>query len=63
MPGTAGFLFLFALLSKLVISNVTVRRIRQLFKLVQLLDRIFHEMEESTKVSQLKDDFKPQVVM
>jgi hypothetical protein len=37
MPGS-GFLFLFALLSKLVILNVTINRISELVKLVQLSD-------------------------
>ncbi len=61
MPGS-GFLFLFALLLKLVISNVTINRVGELVKLVQLFDGIFHEMEESTKVSKLRNDLKPQVV-
>ena len=58
----SGLLLPLALLSKLVIPNVTINRVGSLVKLVQLFDRIFHEMEEPTKVSQLRNDFKPQVV-
>jgi hypothetical protein len=61
MPG-CSFLFLFALLSKLVISNVALHSICQFVKLVQLFDWILHEMEEPTKVSQLGNDLKPQVM-
>jgi hypothetical protein len=58
-----GFLFLFALLSKLIILNVTINYILESVELVELFDWILHELEESTtKVSKLRKDFKPQVV-
>ncbi len=47
----SGFLVLFALLLKLVTSNVTLHYFCQLCKLVQLYDQLFHEMEESTNIS------------
>ncbi len=58
----SGLLFLLALLTKLVIPNVTINRIGELVELVQLFYWIFHKMEESTKVSYLRDHFEPQVV-
>jgi hypothetical protein len=58
----SGLLFLLALLSKLVIPNVTINCVRELVELVQLFNRIFHEMEEPAKVGQLRNDLKPQVV-
>jgi hypothetical protein len=58
----SGLLFLLTLLSKLVVPNVTINRVGELVKLVQLFDWIFHEMEELTKVRKLRNDFKPKVV-
>jgi hypothetical protein len=58
----SGLLFQLALLSKLVVRNVTINPDGELVKLVQLFDWIFHEMEESTKLRKLRNDFKPQVV-
>jgi hypothetical protein len=40
----------------------SIEGVGQPVKLVQLFDRIFHEMEASPKVSELRDNFKPQVV-
>jgi hypothetical protein len=55
-------LFLLALLAEFIIPNVTINRIRESVELVELFDWILHEMEESSKVSQLGTNLEPQVV-
>ena len=54
-----GFLFLFAFFTEFLIPNVTINRVGQSVELVQLFDRVFHKMEETTHVSDLWHDFKP----
>ena len=49
-------LFLFTLLSKLVILDVTINRVGELVEFVQLFYWIFHEMEKSTQVRKLRND-------
>jgi hypothetical protein len=46
VPGS-GLLFLLALLAEFIIPNVTINRICELVEFMQLLDWVFHEMEES----------------
>jgi hypothetical protein len=55
-------MFLLALLPEFIIPNVTINRIRESIELLELFDWILREMEESSKVSQLRNNLEPQVV-